>query len=69
MEQLPPSRLLSKLKKHHSRDCGFAASFTSLPILLLVSPLEDKTSRELKQQKLSEELHRRKKNKQTQTLE
>jgi hypothetical protein len=33
----------------------------SLQILLLVSPLEDKTSRELKQQKLSEELHRRKK--------
>jgi hypothetical protein len=26
MEQLPPSRLLSKLKKHHSRDCRFAAS-------------------------------------------
>jgi hypothetical protein len=33
----------------------------SLPILLFVSPFEDKTSRELKQPKLSEEFHRRKK--------
>jgi len=41
----------------------------SLPILLFVSPLDGKTSRELKQPKLSEELHRRKTNKQTQTLE
>jgi hypothetical protein len=57
----PSLSIATKTEETPLKGLWICCKQASLPILLFVSPLEDKTSRELKQPKLSEELHRRKK--------
>jgi hypothetical protein len=69
MEQLPPSRLLSKLKKQHSRDCGFAASKLHFQFFCLSHPSRTRQAENWNNQNFLRSSIEEKKNKQTQTLE